>query len=104
MGMRSALALFLFLLASFAAAGIGGLFTGPGVREWYPTLAKPTWTPPAWLFGPVWTVLYILIAIAGFLAWRKAGFGGAKAAGGASGSAQSSAMRARACGSVAGVT
>ena len=76
--MHNTLVLVGFFLVTFAAAAIGGLSTGSGVRNWYPTLAKPTWTPPAWLFGPVWTVLYICIAIAGFLAWRRAGFGGAK--------------------------
>ena len=76
--MRNTLVLVGFFLVTFAAAAIGGLSTGPSVRNWYPTLAKPTWTPPAWLFGPVWMVLYICIAIAGFLAWRRAGFGGAK--------------------------
>ena len=76
--MRNTLVLVGFFLVTFAAAAGGGLATSSGVRDWYPTLAKPTWTPPAWLFGPVWTVLYICIAIAGFLAWRRAGFGGAK--------------------------
>ena len=76
--MRTALVFLGFLLITFAAAGLGGLFTASGVRDWYPTLARPTWTPPAWLFGPVWTVLYISIAVAGFLAWRKVGFGAAK--------------------------
>jgi tryptophan-rich sensory protein len=76
--MRSTVILLLFLAASFAAAAIGGIATGPGVRDWYPTLNKPTWNPPAWLFGPVWTFLYLCIAGAGFLAWKKAGFAGAK--------------------------
>ena len=76
--MRSTLILFGFLLVTFAAAGVGGLFTSPGVRDWYPSLAKPIWNPPAWLFGPVWTALYICIAIAGFLVWRRTGFSGAK--------------------------
>ena len=78
MGMRDVLILLGFLLASFAVAGIGGLATAPGVRDWYPSLNKPTWTPPAWVFGPVWTALYLCIAVAGFLAWRQRGFGGAK--------------------------
>lgn len=76
--MRSTLIFLLFLAASFAAATIGGIATGPGVRDWYPTLNKPTWNPPAWLFGPVWTFLYLCIAVAGFIAWRKTGFAGAK--------------------------
>lgn len=78
--MRSVVVFFGFLVAAFLAAGIGGLFTGPGVRDWYPALAKPAWTPPAWIFGPVWAMLYLCIAGAGFLAWRRAGFGGAKLA------------------------
>ena len=78
--MRQVLTFVAFLAAVFAAAGIGGYFTGPAVREWYPTLAKPAWTPPARVFGPVWTALYVCIATSGFLAWRKAGVAGAKGA------------------------
>ena len=78
--MRTTIVWLSFLLITFAAAGVGGLFTAPGVRDWYPTLHKPTWTPPGWLFGPVWTALYLCIAMAGILGWRKAGFGGAKLA------------------------
>jgi tryptophan-rich sensory protein len=40
------------------------------VKEWYPTLDKPGWTPPAVLFGPVWTVLYVMMAIAAWVVWR----------------------------------
>lgn len=76
--MRPTLTFLAFLAASFAAAAVGGIATASGVRDWYPTLNKPSWTPPSWLFGPVWTVLYACIAIAGFLAWRKAGYGGAR--------------------------
>jgi len=76
--MRSTLIFLAFLLAAFAAAAIGGIATSSGVRDWYPSLNKPTWNPPAWLFGPVWTLLYLSIAVAGFLAWRKAGFSGAR--------------------------
>jgi tryptophan-rich sensory protein len=76
--MRSTLIFLLFLAASFATAAIGGIATGPGVRDWYPSLNKPPWNPPAWIFGPVWTFLYLCIAVAGFLVWRKAGFSGAK--------------------------
>jgi tryptophan-rich sensory protein len=45
-------------------------------REWYRRLAKPPWTPPNWLFAPAWTVLYILVALAIWFAWR---FGGGPA-------------------------
>jgi tryptophan-rich sensory protein len=54
-----------------AAGTTGGLVTALAVESWYPTLNKPGWTPPSWLFGPVWTVLYILMAIAAWLVWKK---------------------------------
>ena len=60
--------LFIGLVA--AAAVFGGQFM-PG--PWYAALAKPEWNPPNWLFGPVWTVLYVMIAVAGWLAWRQGG-------------------------------
>ena len=63
-----------FFGACFAAALSGAIFR-PG--DWYETLEKPWWRPPNWLFGPAWTVLYITIAIAGWLVWRKAGSEGA---------------------------
>ncbi len=63
-------ALLCFLLVTFAAAAIGSFATFPNVKDWYPTLAKPSWTPPGWLFGPVWSVLYVAMAIAGWRAWR----------------------------------
>ena len=45
----------------------------PALRPWYANLSKPSRTPPNWLFGPVWTILYIAMAIAAWLVWRKAG-------------------------------
>lgn len=65
--------LVVFLIICFAAAAIGGIVTGPAIDGWYETLEKPSWQPPAWLFGPVWTVLYMLMAIAAWLVWRQAG-------------------------------
>jgi translocator protein len=62
-----------FLLICFAAAGVGSLVTYPAIPTWYAALNKPSWNPPSWLFGPVWTVLYILMASAGWLVWRKLG-------------------------------
>lgn len=62
------LALFGFL-ALVAAAALTGAQFQPGA--WYAELAKPSWTPPGWLFGPVWTVLYVAIAVAGWLVWRS---------------------------------
>lgn len=60
-------------LAAVAVTAITGMRFMPGA--WYETLSKPVWTPPNWLFGPAWLVLYIMIAIAGWLVWLKAGFG-----------------------------
>ncbi|MDP9817576.1 tryptophan-rich sensory protein [Spirilliplanes yamanashiensis] len=65
-----------FGAASAAAALIGGLGVA-GTRAEYASLAQPSWAPPGWLFGPVWTVLYVLIAVSGWLAWRRAGWTGA---------------------------
>lgn len=64
------------------AVGIGAaLATATSVRDWYPTLRKPSWTPPSWLFGPAWTVLYILMAVAAWRVWMSAGgFSGAPVA------------------------
>lgn len=63
----------LLLAASFLVAALGGSATATSVGNWYPTLAKPPWTPPSWLFGPVWTVLYGTMAIAAWLVWRRGG-------------------------------
>lgn len=63
-----------FLIACFAAAASGAVFR-PG--PWYKALRKPVWTPPDWLFAPAWTVLFLLIAVAGWMVWRTHGFGGA---------------------------
>jgi benzodiazapine receptor len=59
-----------FLLLSLAVMGIGGAVTAGSVDTWYPTLAKPAFNPPNWVFGPVWGVLYILMAVAGWRVWR----------------------------------
>ncbi|WP_127507959.1 TspO/MBR family protein [Actinoplanes solisilvae] len=67
------LALAWFGLAVFVAAAIGGLGVS-GTSAEYNGLEQPAWAPPSWLFGPVWTVLYVMIALAGWLTWRRAGF------------------------------
>ena len=51
--------------------GLSGLVTAQGVRDWYPTLIKPSFNPPSWVFGPVWTLLYLMMGIAAFLVWQK---------------------------------
>ncbi len=60
------LAIFVAIVATIALAA--GQFM-PG--SWYAGLAKPSWTPPNWLFGPVWSVLYLMIAVAGWLVWES---------------------------------
>ncbi len=64
------IALLLWLTAAYAAGYVGTLGTLRGMEALYPSLHKPAWTPPAWLFAPVWTVLYALIGIAAWRVWR----------------------------------
>lgn len=61
------------LIVCVGAGGLGAVATTPQIEGWYRTLAKPAWTPPDWIFGPVWTTLYILMAIAAWLVWKPAG-------------------------------
>lgn len=68
----------LFLLLAFLAAGIGSLATFTSVDTWYATLRKPSWNPPSWVFGPVWTTLYVLMAIATWRVWRAESSNGAR--------------------------
>lgn len=68
--MRQWLVLAGFLSLCLIVGGLGGYVTAPSVTEWYPTLIKPSWQPPNWLFGPVWTVLYIMMAVAAWLVWK----------------------------------
>jgi len=53
------------------AALLGAYATATSVQTWYPTLAKPWFTPPNWLFGPAWTTLYTLMGVAAYLVWRR---------------------------------
>jgi tryptophan-rich sensory protein len=71
---RDWLVLAVFILVCFGAAGLGSWFTTPSLDSWYAGLRKPAWNPPNWIFGPVWTTLYLLMAIAAWLVWRRAGF------------------------------
>lgn len=64
-------ALVIALAACLAAGAIGGLLTAESVRTWYPTLVKPPLNPPDWVFGPVWTTLYVLMGVAVWLVWRR---------------------------------
>jgi len=60
-----------WLLLCFAAASLGAVFM-PG--EWYAALRKPAWNPPGWVFGPVWSTLYTMMAVAAWLVWKRGGF------------------------------
>lgn len=74
---RSWIVLAGFLAASFVVAAIGGMLTSAGMPEWYMSLEKPAFNPPSWIFGPVWTALYITMAVAAWLVWKSSGFRGA---------------------------
>ena len=59
------------LLLPQLAGGLGAVATASSVNSWYRTLKKPSWNPPGWVFGPVWTVLYLLMGFASWLIWRE---------------------------------
>jgi len=59
-----------FVLACFAAAAIGAGATRLSVKTWYPTLHRPACTPPDWIFAPVWSTLYLMMALSAWLVWR----------------------------------
>ena len=63
--------LVIFIAVCLAVSGIGAIVTTGSVRDWYPLLRKPSWTPPSCLFGPVWTILYLMMATAAWLVWRR---------------------------------
>ncbi|QJE74206.1 tryptophan-rich sensory protein [Aerophototrophica crusticola] len=78
--LSSFLGLVFWLGLCFLAAGLGGMATGPEIQGWYATLEKPPINPPNWVFGPVWTTLFIMMGVAAWRVWRIAGFGGARLA------------------------
>jgi tryptophan-rich sensory protein len=69
-----------WILVCFATAALGSLATTPEIGAWYAELQKPSWTPPNWIFGPVWTFLYLCMAVSAWLVWRRDGFGNARGA------------------------
>jgi benzodiazapine receptor len=69
--MRDWVALPLFIACSMLAATSGVFW---GVDEWYFRINRPPWTPPGWLFGPVWTTLYVMIGVSAWRVWRVGGF------------------------------
>ena len=69
-----------FLVLCVGIGALGGAATAQSVGTWYQGLAKPPFNPPDWVFAPVWTALYVLIAVSGWRVWRLRGFGGARVA------------------------
>lgn len=59
------------IIATLAAGLVGSAATFPAIGTWYNTLTKPPFSPPNWLFGPVWTILYIFMGVALYLVWDK---------------------------------
>jgi len=62
---------FLFVLVCLMAGAIGSVFTFQSIPTWYATLNKPSFSPPNWVFGPVWTALYIMMGVAAYLVYRE---------------------------------
>ena len=60
-----------FAIAVAAVMAVGGAITAPAIGEWYDGLNRPPWTPPNWVFAPVWALLYAMMAVAAWLVWRR---------------------------------
>ncbi len=69
--MKNIWKLIISILLPFLVSVIGGLFTVSSVSTWYVTLIKPSFNPPNWIFGPVWTILYLMMGISLYLVWIK---------------------------------
>ena len=70
--MRDYTGLAVFIAINVAVSALGGWVTAGSVGTWYAALEKPSFNPPNWIFAPVWSALYLMIAIAGWRAWRRA--------------------------------
>jgi tryptophan-rich sensory protein len=69
--MNNILKLIISIAIPVAVGATSGFFTISGVESWYQTINKPSWNPPSWIFGPVWTTLYVMMGIALFLVWKS---------------------------------
>jgi benzodiazapine receptor len=68
---KTLFSLFICLLIPLTIGGLSGFFTSSGINDWYVTLNKPSFNPPGYLFGPVWTLLYLLMGISLFIIWES---------------------------------
>lgn len=68
--MNNILKLIISIALPLAIGAVGSYFTIPEISGWYQTINKPSWNPPNWIFGPVWTTLYVLMGIALYLVWK----------------------------------
>lgn len=69
--MTNAIKLIISIAIPLAIGATSGFFTVTGVESWYQTINKPSWNPPSWIFGPVWTSLYVMMGIALYLVWKS---------------------------------
>ena len=67
-----------FIAAVTVAAVVGSAATRPRIDGWYAEIAKPAFNPPNWVFAPVWTALFLMMAVAAWIVWRRAGWQGAR--------------------------
>lgn len=72
--LRQTLGLAVSIAICLVAAGFESLLAASSIGRWYAKLVKPAWTPPNWLLGPVWSLLFLAMAVAAWLVWRRVGF------------------------------
>ncbi len=77
---KQVLGLVISLLVCFGGSAVGSAFTISEISGWYAELVKPSFNPPNWIFGPVWSLLFLMMAIAAWLVWRRWGFAAASTA------------------------
>ncbi len=66
--------LVVFIVVCLGAGGLGAIATTPEIEGWYQTIDKPSWNPPDYVFGPVWTTLFVMMAVAAWMVWKPEGF------------------------------